>query len=233
MALSKPDPISIIVPVLNESACIVASLQRLAAYRDCGCEIIVVDGGSTDDTQALAAPHSDKVISSAPGRGIQMNAGASSARFDKLLFLHIDTRLPADAHDDVRSVLATLASLPDNTWGYFRVSLSNPRWVYRVITWFINQRSRLSRIPTGDQAMFFGRALFEKNGGFASIPLMEDVDIAKRLRVQSPPHRLPFKVVTSSRRWEENGVIRTVIKMWQLRLLFWLGASPAELAQKY
>ena len=150
--------LSIIVPVLNESACIVESLKRLAAYRACGCEVIVVDGGSSDSTPMLAGPHADKVISSAPGRAVQMNTGAASAHFDRLLFLHVDTQLPVDAD----SVTNTLAQLPDNSWGYFRLRLSGARRVYRVIAWFINQRSYLSRIPTGDQAMFFGRALFEK-----------------------------------------------------------------------
>lgn len=240
---------SIIVPVLNESHTIVASLKYLQVYREQGCELIVVDGGSDDDTADLANPYVDQLIVSAAGRARQMNSGAAAASGLWLLFLHIDT-LPPDnpallldqlerccnkQSDKEKSIKEHSLKEKDHNkqWCFCQVRLSGSRRVYRMVEWFMNQRSWLTHIPTGDQLLCFKRDFFTRHNGYAELPLMEDVEIAKRLRGEYQPHRLPVTVVTSSRRWEQHGVIKTVLTMWMLRLLYWLGVSPAHLARWY
>lgn len=218
--------ISIVIPVLNEATRLQVCLQALQPWRDDGA-IIVVDGGSEDDSAALAAPLADRVLRSAPGRALQLNVGAASAGGDYLLFLHADTRLqitPAAMRD-------ILESGPG--WGFFRVRLSGADWRFRVIERFMNWRSRITRVATGDQALFVSRQLFDAVGGFANIALMEDVELCKRLREAAPPVVVSVPVTTSSRRWERHGVLRTVALMWYLRLRYWLGADPGQLARWY
>ena len=220
---------SIIIPVLNESECIEQSLIRLAPYREQGCEVIVVDGGSNDDSEHLAVPYADQVISSRSGRAIQMNAGAAQASSPWLLFLHIDTLLPEHPKPFINQLLAQ----SNSRWGFCRVKLSGARQVFRIIEWCMNQRSLLTAIPTGDQLVFFNKQFFDQHNGYADIPLMEDIEIAKRLRTHAKPRRLAVTVVTSSRRWEDNGTLKTILKMWLLRLLYWLRVSPATIASWY
>lgn len=228
MTSTPPPPLSIVVPALDEAAGIGMALARLQPLRRRGCEVVVVDGGSRDATVALATPASDRVVVSPPGRAAQMNAGARVARGDVLLFLHADTELPDDAD---RRVLEALDAGPG--WGRFDVRIAGRPAMLRVIAAMMNLRSRLTAVATGDQAMFCRRAVFEAVGGFPSQPLMEDVEISKRLRRLGPPACLRARVTTSGRRWERHGVVRTVLLMWRLRLAYFLGVDPARLARIY
>jgi rSAM/selenodomain-associated transferase 2 len=221
--------LSIIVPVLNEAGHIVVALQALAPLRARGAEIVVVDGGSSDETVALAAPLADRVLVSARGRATQMNAGAAIARGDVLLFLHADTRLPAGTD---RLILESLAQ-SQRVWGRFDVTIEGRHPLFPIIAWFMNTRSRLTGIATGDQAMFVKRAAFDAAGGFPEIALMEDIAFARRLKRVSQPLCLRARVTTSGRRWEARGVLRTIFLMWRLRLAYFFGADPHELARRY
>ena len=221
--------LSIIMPVLNEAAGIAETLQALAPYRARGVEVVVVDGGSHDVTVAQATPLADRVLAAARGRGAQMNAGAACARGQVLLFLHADTRLPADAD---RMVLASLA-WSGREWGRFDVKISGRSALLPVIAMLMNLRSRLTGIATGDQSMFVRRKAFEQVGGFPNGALMEDVALSKQLKRRGRPICIRFKAITSGRRWEENGVVVTMLTMWGLRLAYCLGVQPALLARFY
>lgn len=221
--------LSIIIPVLDEAASIVPALEAIAPLRARGVETVVVDGGSADETVALAAPLADRVITSPRGRAMQMNAGAAAARGDVLLFLHADTRLPADAG---RLILEGLAQ-SGRAWGRFDVSIEGRHPLLPVVAASMNARSRLTGIATGDQAMFMTRAAFDAAGGFPAIALMEDIALARNLKRITPPLCLRARVTTSGRRWERRGVLRTVLLMWRLRLAYFFGADPAELARRY
>jgi rSAM/selenodomain-associated transferase 2 len=226
--VTAPD-LSIIVPTLDEAAGLRAHLEALQPLRAGGCEVIVVDGGSRDGTPEIARPLADVVLSAPRGRGPQQNAGARAARGDVLLFLHADTRLPPGAAEAVRAALA------DGTrgWGRFDVAIAGRHPLLRVVERLVGWRSRLSGIATGDQAIFVRRGRFEAAGGFPEIPLMEDVALSARLRRGGRPACLRERVVTSARRWESRGVVRTILLMWWLRLLFWLGRDAAALARRY
>lgn len=216
--------VSIIIPTLNEVLGIERCLKNLQSLRERGVEVIVSDGGSTDGTRELAILHADHVIDSDPGRALQMNTGALQANGEFLLFLHSDTSLPTEFSQ---------AWLTGLVWGFFPVKLSGNAWQFRLIERAINLRSRLSGIGTGDQALFIRRTLFESIGGFANIPLMEDVELCRRLKADSGPVIQKDPVTTSSRRWEQRGIIRTVMQMWRLRLAYFLGASPSNLVKQY
>jgi rSAM/selenodomain-associated transferase 2 len=220
--------ISVIIPVLNEAGQIGDCLTALQPLRRNGHEVIVIDGGSGDDTVALARPLCDRCLSGLPGRARQMNIGALAARGDILLFLHVDTRLP----DGSEQILIRIAN-EGYVWGRFDVRLSGEHWLLRLVENAMNLRSRLTCIATGDQAIFVSRALFDRVGGFPEQPLMEDIALCQLLRDLRRPHCLRQRVVTSSRRWERNGILRTIIKMWRLRLRYHLGASPDDLAREY
>jgi rSAM/selenodomain-associated transferase 2 len=226
--VSETVSLSIIVPVWQEAAGIVASLSALQPLREAGHEVIVVDAGSPDGTAGLARPLCDRVVTSGRGRAVQMNAGAGVARGDVLLFLHADTRLPASAP----AWLARFVASP-RAWGRFDVRLSGRRPLFRVIAWFMNRRSRLTGICTGDQALFVRREVFQAQGGFQPIPLMEDIELSRRLKRVSPPFCIADPVVTDSRRWETLGPWRTIVLMWRLRWRYWRGESPESLAQIY
>lgn len=216
--------LTVIVPALNEAAGIERCLGALAPLRARGHEVVVVDGGSTDATARLAAPFADRVIAAPRGRAAQMNAGAAAAAGDALLFLHADTRLPPGADRLVGAALVAHA------WGRFDVAIDSDDPRLAVIAFFINRRSRLTGIATGDQAIFVRRDAFP---GFAPIALMEDVAFSRAMKRVSPPACLAARVVTSARRWERRGVARTVLLMWRLRLAYWRGADPDELARRY
>ncbi|MEH6501520.1 MAG: TIGR04282 family arsenosugar biosynthesis glycosyltransferase [Pseudoalteromonas distincta] len=297
--------LSVVIPVLNEAAGIQDALLALQAVRD-GVELIVVDGGSTDGTRELAAPLADKVLTSAPGRARQMNAGAAVATGDVLVFLHADTRLPEGFVGMVTAAVAGQAPfaarppLPPNPnipnpsshssspgrsggpaantqpklpiptqtggsggpaakkphssdhntvipanagihldlpphcdWGRFDVRLSPSSPMLNLVAWMMNQRSRLTGICTGDQAIFVRRALFEQLGGYADIPLMEDIDLSRRLRKISRAACLRPALTTSSRKWQKHGVLRAICLMWWVRLQYWAGVPPERLVQQY
>ena len=219
--------ISIIIPALDEAAGIRAALAPLQPLRARGHEVIVVDGGSTDGTPDLAAPLADQVVASPRGRAVQQNAGAAAAGGSILLFLHADTILPEGADDLI------LTGLRRHGWGRFDVRLSGRHPLLRVVERMIGFRSRLSGIATGDQAIFVRRDWFRRAGGFPALPLMEDVAITTRLKRLGPPLCLRARVTTSSRRWEERGILRTIVLMWRLRWAYFRGADPAELARRY
>jgi rSAM/selenodomain-associated transferase 2 len=221
--------LSIIIPALNEADNIEALLMSLAPTRARGAEIIVADGGSSDGTPALAAPYADKVITCPAGRAVQMNAGASQARGDILLFLHADTELPGDADALIIEGLASSR----RRWGRFDVSITGESRLLRLIAGMMNWRSRLTGISTGDQAIFVTRALFQQAGGYPELRLMEDVAFTRTLRRHAKPLALNARVQTSGRRWEKHGVLRTVWLMWRLRFAYWRGADPDALAARY
>jgi len=221
--------LSIIVPVLNEAASIVATLEALAPLRARAAEVIVVDCGSTDGTFALATPLADRVIASGRGRAAQMNAGAAIARGNVLLFLHADTRLPPDAD---RLIIDGLAQ-SGRRWGRFDVTIEGAHPLLPLVAATMNARSRLTGITTGDQAMFVTREAFTTVGGFPAIALMEDITLARNLKRVSRPLSLRQRVTTSGRRWQKRGVLHTILMMWRLRLAYFFGASPEELARRY
>jgi len=228
-ALRDVTSLSIVIPTLNEADGIVGQLLALQGLRSRGVEVIVADGGSADSTPSLAAPLADAVVSSPRGRGAQMNAGASKASGDILLFLHADTRLPEEADKLIRAGLANGAQ----RWGRFDVAIDGESACLGMIAWFMSERSRLTGIATGDQAIFVCRDLFLASGGFPDIPLMEDIALSKQLKRAGRPLCLRKRVVTSGRRWDDGGVIATIALMWRLRLAFFFGVDPAKLAQIY
>ena len=227
--------LSIVMPVLNEASIIEAALRALAPLRGQRVEIVVVDGGSRDGTVALAATGADRVIAGPRGRAAQMNAGAAAARGDTLLFLHADTALPSDAPAQVATALrgADGRSQHAPAWGRFDVRIAGRPRSLAVVAALMNLRSRWTGVATGDQAMFMTRAAFDAVGGFPDQPLMEDVEMSRRLRRLSAPACLRARVVTSGRRWEDRGVWRTVVLMWRLRLFYSLGVAPERLARSY
>jgi rSAM/selenodomain-associated transferase 2 len=216
--------ISIVVPTLNEATALPSLLQPLS---NSAAELIVADGGSDDGTVELAGRYADHISQGPPGRALQMNRGAALAQGEWLWFIHADSRL-------LMSAEAYLGAIEHaQSWGFFPLRLSGHGVSLRVIERFINCRSRLSRVATGDQGIFLRRSLFESLGGFAEQPLMEDIEMCKRLRATAAPSVSPILLQTSSRRWEQRGVARTVLLMWRLRLLYFLGASPQWLARQY
>lgn len=221
--------LSIIMPVLDEGEGIAAALDALADLRALGTEVIVVDGGSRDATIQRARMRADRVISAPRGRALQMNAGAEKSAGDVLLFLHADTRLPADAEHIVLNGLERSG----RAWGRFDVEIEGRNPLLAVVARLMSIRSRLTGIATGDQAIFVRRDAFQAAGGFAAIPLMEDIALSKRLKRVSRPLCLRECAVTSGRRWENHGVLSTVLLMWRLRLAYFFGADPQALARRY
>jgi rSAM/selenodomain-associated transferase 2 len=219
--------ISIIIPALNEERSIAATVSAVKTLRP--YELIVVDGGSTDDTCKTCRRLGVTVLSSPRGRGTQMNHGARGATGDVLVFLHADTRLPGSALEDIVSALGN----PRCVGGRFDVGLDGAHWMFRVIGALINLRSRISRVATGDQAIFVRREVFAELGGYPEMPLMEDVAFSRALKRRGAVACLRSRVVTSARRWETEGIWRTVAKMWTLKLLYFLGISPIHLKRFY
>jgi rSAM/selenodomain-associated transferase 2 len=214
---------------LNEAALISKTLLALRPLRAAGHEVIVVDGGSTDDSVVLSQPSADRVIHGRRGRSRQMNAAAETAKGELLLFLHADTFLPENAAHLIIDGLKR----EGKSWGHFDVRLSGRHFLLRIVERLMNWRSRITGIATGDQAIFVRRDLFKTVGSFPDIDLMEDIALSKKLKSYGRPLSLKEQVVTSSRKWEKNGVLRTILKMWRLRLSYYLGADPSRLAQLY
>jgi rSAM/selenodomain-associated transferase 2/rSAM/selenodomain-associated transferase 1 len=222
-------PLRVVIPVLNEGKALAARLQALQGLRAQGAELVLVDGGSTDESWALARPWVDRLLASAPGRAKQMNAGArdDASQADALLFLHADTQLPADAFAPIQAALAK------RPWGRFDVQLDSPDIRLRLVATMMNLRSCLTGIATGDQAMFMSAKLFHDMGGFADQPLMEDIDLSSKLLQHARPACLAERVIISARKWQRHGVWRTVALMWRLRWAYFWGAAPADLAHAY
>lgn len=223
------ESISIILPVLDAGAVLDAALQALQPLRARGHEVIVVDGGSRDNSLGIARRQADRVVMSGAGRALQMNAGADYAKHEILLFLQVDTRLPAAADQLIHAALAPQAA----RWGCFDVRLDHPHPVYRLIEQGINWRSHLSGIATGDQAIFVEREYFERVGSYDRLPLLEDVTLSRKLLHFARPARITTPVLGSVRRWEEGGVLRMLLRQWRLRAAFLCGADPFRLAERY
>lgn len=220
--------LSIIIPALNESNQIESCLQGLQLLRQQGHEVIVVDGGSSDNTVYLASPLCDCVIQSKKSRAIQMNVGAAKATGNCLLFLHADTILPSGTYD-----LFLQIEDSEKKWGRFDIKLSGQHFLFRIIEKCMNVRSRFTGIATGDQAIFVEKELFDEVKGFPEIALMEDIALSKSLLKYSKPVCFEEQVVSSSRRWEKNGKIKTILKMWVLRLLYFFHYDTNRLAKIY
>lgn len=230
-------PISVIIPTLNEERTIAATLAHTASLGF--AELIVVDGGSTDETPALLESYRLKTQSSAlspvhwvtasPGRARQMNEGAKASHGEILLFLHADTQLPRDANTVINRALADRRMVG----GRFDVRFDRPSMWGTIISKTMNWRSRLSGLATGDQALFVRRPIFEQMGGFADMPLMEDIEFSGRLKQAGATAALTATVTTSFRRWEQHGPLRTILLMWTLRFLYWIGISPSHLVKWY
>ncbi len=221
---AEAERLSIIVPVLNEAGILARALQGLAPLRARGHEVLVVDGGSEDGTRDIAAPLADRVLAAPRGRARQMNAGAAAATGDVLLFLHADTELPRAADEEIFRAIKT------HSWGRFDVRIDCASPLLPVVAFFMNQRSRLTGVATGDQAIFVRREAFP---GFPEIALMEDIAFSSAMKRRGAPACLRAQVTTSGRRWERDGVLRTVLLMWRLRLAYALGTPPEELARRY
>ena len=219
--------LSIIIPVLNEERTIADAVDNLGCVER--CEIIVVDGGSTDRTAEVVRDGPARLVVAARGRAAQMNQGARHAAGDVLLFLHADTRLPATAGADVEGSMTD----PGCVGGRFDIRLDSPRPLLRVVGQMISLRSRLTRVATGDQAIFVRRTVFEGLGGFPEIPIMEDVAFCRALKRQGRIACLRSRVVSSARRWEQNGPVRTILLMWALKALYLAGVAPARLKRLY
>jgi rSAM/selenodomain-associated transferase 2 len=222
--------ISVIIPLLNDAESLAAQRSRLRALQAEGHEVIIVDGGSRDDSRRVAGEITPKVIDCEPGRALQMNAGADAACGELLLFLHADTRIEPGA---IQALLAQREQRGEAFWRRFDVRLDGDHFFYRVIETMMNLRSRITGIATGDQAMFVSRALFQRLDGYPRIPLMEDVALSQRLRKCAAPVCLKPPVVTSTRRWARRGIVATTLLMWRLRLAYFLGVDPARLARMY
>jgi rSAM/selenodomain-associated transferase 2 len=219
--------ISVIVPVFNEEkniAVTLAELQRLKPD-----EMILVDGGSSDATRKICQRFGVELYLSRPGRAAQMNFGAQRASGDVLLFLHADTRLPPSAFDDIRAALQDRQVLG----GRFDLQLDSPRPLLKLIGFMISLRSRLSKVGTGDQAIFVRREIFAELSGYPDIPLMEDVAFSRALKRRGAVACLRSRVVSSARRWEIDGICRTILRMWTLKTLYLLGISPVRLKRYY
>jgi rSAM/selenodomain-associated transferase 2 len=221
--------LSIIIPALDEAEHIVATLDSQQPLRRRGVEIIVADGGSSDNTANLARERADQVLTVPAGRARQMNAGAAAARGEILCFVHADSRMPESAD----GLIVDGLSRSRRSWGRFDVSIAGTHPMLRVIAQLMNWRSRLTGIATGDQGLFLTRSLFEAAGRFPEIALMEDISLTRQLKRYSPPLCIAHRLTTSGRRWEKHGVWRTMLLMWRLRLAYFFGADPDRLARQY
>ncbi len=219
---------SVIIPALNEADCLPDALERLQTARGRGHEVILADGGSVDATRELAQGRVDQILECDPGRARQMNRGAEIATGGVYVFLHADTLLSPDFDRTLDNLFVS-----ENDWGRFDIKLSGEQPVFRCIETMMNIRSRLTGIATGDQAIFAGRQIFQEVKGYAELPLMEDLKLTARLKKKSPPVCVAEKVISSSRRWEKNGALKTILLMWKLRLRYALGHDPKALAREY
>ena len=225
----SPNRVSVIIPCLNEGAVIGSLLKSLQPCRRQGHEVILVDGGSDDGSAEISASLADRLIVSPKGRARQMNVGARAATREFLWFLHADSGIDASMIGEISRILGE----GRHCWGRFDVRLSGDGGALRMVEFMMNWRSRLTGIATGDQGIFVTRHAFESVGGYPDIPLMEDVAISRALKRLSRPATQNSRILTSSRRWEKNGTLKTILLMWRLRFAYALGADPARLSEKY
>jgi rSAM/selenodomain-associated transferase 2 len=221
--------LSIIIPALNEAGCIQSTLEGLQPLRSRGHEIILVDGGSSDATLALSRPLVDRVLQASPGRAQQMQAGAALSGGSVLWFLHADSKVPVDADKLIMAAMGRTQA----DWGRFDIAFTDSHPLLKCVAWFMNQRSRLTGIATGDQGIFVRRTLFDKVGGLPAIPLMEDISFSRSLKQHGRPCRVKQTLGTSPRRWHAHGILRTIVTMWGLRLAYFAGISPERLVKFY
>ena len=225
--MQKKISLSIIIPVRNEASHLPSLLNALQKRKSDNTEVIVVDGCSEDDTLNVICHKKNLILHSEPGRAQQMNTGARHAKGKYLWFLHADSKVDFDFESIIES------GLKNKKWGWFNVRLSNTKIIFRVIELMMNYRSKITSVATGDQGIFIHKNIFIEQGLFPSIALMEDVKFSKKIRSSESPFISDTPLETSARRWEEDGPIRTILKMWTLRLLFFLGASPNWLNKQY
>ena len=225
--MQKKISLSIIIPVRNEASHLPSLLNALQKRKSDNTEVIVVDGCSEDDTLNVICQRKNRILRSEPGRAQQMNTGARHAKGEYLWFLHADSKVDFDFESIIES------GLKNKKWGWFNVRLSNTKIIFRVIESMMNYRSKITSVATGDQGIFIHKNIFIEQGLFPSIALMEDVKFSKKIRSSESPFISDTPLETSTRRWEQNGPIRTIFKMWTLRLLFFLGASPNWLNKQY
>ncbi len=221
--------LSVIIPALNEAEVIQSTLAPLQPMRAHGVEVVLVDGGSDDATVSLARPLTDRVIRSVRGRAQQMQAGVVASSGCVLWFLHADTSIP----DNADQLISDALEGGQSHWGRFDITLTGNHVLLQAVAWLMNRRSRLTGIATGDQGIFVRRDLYDCVGGFPLIPLMEDIALSRALKQHSRPARIKQKIESSPRRWHKHGVIRTILSMWGLRLAYFLGVSPEQLAKYY
>lgn len=221
--------VSVVIPVLNEATTIARTLAALAPARARGAEVIVTDGGSHDQTREIASNAADRVLDVARGRASQMNAGAKVACGDVLLFLHADS-IPPPEFD---KLILDAVGDKQRVWGRFDVRIESHIRSLRIVAALMNMRSRITSIATGDQGIFMTRALYDALDGFPRQPLMEDIAFSRSAKRLTAPICLRNQVETSGRRWERHGVASTILLMWRLRLAYFFGADPHDLAVRY
>ena len=227
--MSGKQQLSVIIPALNEAGCIRELCAALQPLRSRGHEVILVDGGSDDQTLALGKPLVDIMLSSARGRALQMRAGAAAANGTILWFLHADAGVP----DNPDQLILEALEYGCKDWGRFDVSLSDRHIVLRSVAYLMNLRSCISAIATGDQGIFVRRSLYEQVGGIPSLPLMEDIALSRALKKHGRPACIRPRLVTSARRWQQHGITRTILIMWGLRFAYFVGISPDYLVKHY
>ncbi|MBI5181630.1 MAG: TIGR04283 family arsenosugar biosynthesis glycosyltransferase [Nitrospirae bacterium] len=220
--------ITIIIPVLNEEKNISSALENIERL-DGKKEIIVVDGGSIDNTVGIVKKKGVVLLSSQKGRGCQMNKGAEIAKDETLLFLHADTKLPDNAILEIDKAMKA----SEIAGGRFNVRFDNNRFIFKLIAFLMNWRSRLTGISTGDQAIFIRKSIFKEIGGYSEIPLMEDIELSKKMKRKGKVACINDCVITSARKWKEEGIIKTILLMWFLRLLYFFRVSPETLSRIY
>ena len=220
--------LTIVIPVLNEARILPARLEALQFFRSRNVELIVVDGGSTDDSLEISLPLCDRTLKAPAGRAKQMNEGARHASSGWLLFLHVDTRLEGEAFE---ALLEALSREPD--WGWFNVRIEGKHPLLSLTAAMMNARAALTKVVTGDQGLFMKKALFDAVGGFPDMPLMEDVALSKALRGVAKSTVIRTPLATDGRRWDQGGWFRTVLQMWGLRFAYWAGVGPDRLAGYY
>ncbi|MES9833219.1 MAG: TIGR04283 family arsenosugar biosynthesis glycosyltransferase [Candidatus Thiodiazotropha sp. DIVDIV] len=220
--------LSVVIPCLNEGDGVEKFLRDLQYLRHQGHQLILVDGGSEPPISTSIASYVDRLLISPPGRAVQMNSGAAIASGDLLWFLHADSQIKPGIENAMLTIPQT-----GSLWGRFDVRLSGKHPLLRVVEWMMNWRSRITAIATGDQGLFVQKKLFEKVGGFPQQPLMEDIEISRRLKRIAAPKCLHERLTASSRRWESGGIVSTILLMWGLRFAYWLGVTPTRLAVLY